>query len=57
MEVIKKVLCPLASYDCPYFKLLDGSCSMFPQCDPADECDDFFYYHTDADFVMGEVEV
>jgi hypothetical protein len=57
MEVIKKVLCPLESYDCPYFKLLDGSCSMFPQYDPADECDDFFYYHTDADFVMGEVEV
>ena len=43
-----KIYCPVNGWDCPYFKS-DGSCSMYPDCDPMYECDDFSTFWDEGD--------
>lgn len=37
------VHCPANAWDCPYFNA-NGCCTMWPDSDPREECDDFGYY-------------
>jgi hypothetical protein len=37
------VHCPVNAWDCPYFGKHD-ICTMWPDSDPREECDDFGYY-------------
>ena len=51
----KVIYCPVNGWDCPYYNA-DGSCTMYPEADPIDECDDFtFFWDRDDDYVV-EVE-
>lgn len=34
--------CPVNGWDCPYYK--NGKCTMYPESDPIEECDDFAYF-------------
>ena len=47
---MKKIVCPVANWSCPYYKE-DGTCSMTDEgSNPIEECDDCFayYYETDS---------
>ena len=45
------VYCPVNGWDCPYFDT-KGCCKLYPEFDPARECDDFyFFWGTDKDYV------
>lgn len=46
-----KIYCPANAWDCPYFGS-DGCCTMYPDADPIDECDDFVYFwDQDDDYI------
>lgn len=52
-ERVKKgyVYCPVNGWDCPYFDT-KGCCKLYPEFNPARECDDFyFFWGTDKDYV------
>ena len=52
METKGKVFCPVNGWDCPYW-CKDGTCSMYPEADPIDECDDFaMFWEKDDDYVV-----
>ncbi len=34
--------CPVNAWDCPYFDA-NGCCMMYPDSNPLEECDDFYY--------------
>lgn len=54
MEEKGKVFCPVNGWDCPYWKK-DGTCSMYPEADPIDECDDFaMIWEKGDDYVVEE---
>ena len=38
-----RVFCPVNGWDCPYWKK-NGECSLYPESNPAEECDDFTYF-------------
>ena len=42
------VHCPVNAWDCPYFGKHD-ICTMYPDSDPINECDDFYYFWGDDD--------
>ena len=35
--------CPANAWDCPYYDA-NGHCMMYPDSDPNEECDDFYYF-------------
>lgn len=35
--------CPVNAWDCPYFGKQD-ICTMYPDSDPYEECDDFYFF-------------
>ncbi len=37
----KIVYCPVNGWDCPYYK--ENLCTMYPESNPLEECDDFFF--------------
>lgn len=48
----EKIYCPVNGWDCPYWRK-DGTCSMYPDADPIDECDDFAtFWDKDDDYVV-----
>ena len=52
----KVVYCPVNGWDCPYYK--KGLCTMYPEFNPLEECDDFFFFwdgSEEEDFVA-EIE-
>ena len=54
METKGKIFCPVNGWDCPYW-CKDGTCSMYPETDPIDECDDFaMFWEKDDDYVVKE---
>lgn len=40
--------CPANAWDCPYFDA-NGCCMMYPDADPKEECDDFYYFWDEDD--------
>lgn len=40
--------CPTNAWDCPYFDA-NGCCMMYPDADPKEECDDFYYFWDEDD--------
>lgn len=40
--------CPVNGWDCPYYDA-NGCCIMYPDADPKEECDDFYYFWSDDD--------
>ncbi len=40
--------CPANAWDCPYFDA-NGCCMMYPNADPKEECDDFYYFWDEDD--------
>jgi len=34
--------CPVNGWDCPYFDA-NGCCMIYPDSNPLEECDDFYY--------------
>lgn len=40
--------CPVNAWDCPYFDA-NGCCMMYPDADPKEECDDFYYFWDEDD--------
>lgn len=50
-NVFGHVYCPINGWDCPYFNE-KGYCMIYPDADPAEECDDFYsVWGTDKDYV------
>jgi hypothetical protein len=50
-----KIYCPVNGWDCPYYK--NSHCTMYPDHDPVDECDDFaFFWDKDDDYISIEDE-
>ena len=43
-----KIYCVVNGWDCPYWRK-DGTCSMYPEADPINECDDFAFFWNDGD--------
>lgn len=43
-----KIYCVVNAWDCPYWRK-DGTCSMYPDADPIDECDDFATFWDESD--------
>jgi len=41
--------CPSGAMDCPYFDS-NGHCTMYPEYDPREECDEAGYYADDDYF-------
>ena len=51
-----KIYCPVNCWDCPYWKE-DGTCKMWPEFDPVEECDDFAYFwDAEDDYIVEENE-
>lgn len=49
---MSKIYCPVNAWDCPYWGE-DGTCTMYPECDPLDECDDFgAFWDEDDDYIV-----
>lgn len=42
------VHCPVNGWDCPYWKE-NNICSMYPDADPIEECDDFIFFWDNYD--------
>lgn len=40
--------CPVNGWDCPYYGKY-GTCKMWPESDPVEECDDFYYFWGDEE--------
>ena len=50
----KVFVCPASDYVCPYYK--GGNCSMYPEYDPREECDEAWVYSEefdDCDYEVG----
>lgn len=43
-----KIYCVVNGWDCPYWRK-DGTCSMYPEADPINECDDFATFWDEGD--------
>ena len=44
------VHCPVNAWDCPYWK--KGICTMYPESDPIEECDDFAtFWDVEDDYI------
>ena len=51
-----KIYCPVNGWDCPYYGK-KGICTMYPNADPIDECDDFaFFWDKGDDYICYEDE-
>ena len=51
MENKGHVHCPVNGWDCPYYDA-NGCCMMYPDSNPAIECDDFaMFWEEDDDFI------
>lgn len=45
MKNINYFVCPSGDFTCPYFDANNGgNCTMYPEFDPVQECDDAAYY-------------
>ena len=42
-KTIGHIHCPVNGWDCPYFDA-NGCCMMYPNSDPYEECDDFYFF-------------
>lgn len=51
----KVVYCPANAFDCPYYDA-NGCCMMYPESDPKEECDDFFYYWDGEEYIVDPKE-
>lgn len=51
----KVVYCPTDAFDCPYYDA-NGCCMMYPEFDPKEECDDFFYYWDGDEYIVNPEE-
>ena len=46
------IYCPVNGWDCPYYNT-NGHCTMWPDADPIDECDDFsVFWDIGDDYVV-----
>jgi hypothetical protein len=53
---MSKIYCPVNGWDCPYWKE-DGTCGMWPEDDPMQECDDFaVFWDEDDDYEVFDDE-
>ena len=53
---MKRIYCPVNGWDCPYFDAW-GCCSMYPESDPIDECDDFtMFWEKGDDYIADDGE-
>lgn len=51
-----KIYCPVNAWDCPYWNE-NGTCGMWPENDPVEECDDFaFFWDAEDDYIVEEEE-
>lgn len=52
---MKVIYCPVNGWDCPYYSK-EGYCTMYPEDDPINECDDFAIFFDDGDDYVVDAE-
>ena len=61
---MKHIHCPSNAWDCPYYQTITledgtehaGCCSLYPNEDPLEECDDFAYFWEEDDDYIDDNE-